>query len=191
MTIPGMFRLKRRAPAAPCLARCLVVGLALHCSRPEPLATQQLHRIDSRTAAELRQRTDGFLATVRRQRPDSIAEYFPAQGDFVWYNTSHVPGWEHVGVWRFPAEQALEAIRRGPLLPSFDLNPHAQPIGLFTHQLILRGSNWRRVGRSRFVPPGAPASSPTFVEWRREGDRWVISSFGDELFAPPFPSWCC
>jgi hypothetical protein len=35
------------------------------------------------------------------------------------------------------------------------------------------------------VPPGAPASSPVFVEWRREHGRWVISAFGDERYCRP------
>ena len=47
---------------------------------------------------------------------------------------------------------------------------------------------WRRVRGTRFVPPGEPASSPVFVEWRREDGRWVVSSFGDASgYAAPFP----
>ncbi len=45
---------------------------------------------------------------------------------------------------------------------------------------------WRRVGGKRFVPPGASARSPVFVEWRREHGRWVVSAFGDEdIYFPP------
>jgi hypothetical protein len=38
---------------------------------------------------------------------------------------------------------------------------------------------------NRFVPPGASARSPVFVEWRREGGEWVISRFGDEQMHVP------
>lgn len=40
------------------------------------------------------------------------------------------------------------------------------------------------------MPPFASASSPIFVEWRREGDKWVINAFGDEWFDPNhLPAW--
>ena len=47
--------------------------------------------------------------------------------------------------------------------------------------VVLRPGRWRRVGGNRFVPPGAPASSPIFVEWRREGDAWVVAAAGASL----------
>jgi hypothetical protein len=31
---------------------------------------------------------------------------------------------------------------------------------------------------ARFVPPEEPDDSRTFVEWRREAGRWVISAIG-------------
>ncbi len=37
-----------------------------------------------------------------------------------------------------------------------------------------------RRGRGAAPPTREPASSPTFVEWRREDGRWVVSAFGDE-----------
>ncbi|HEX8829777.1 MAG TPA: hypothetical protein VF705_01340, partial [Longimicrobium sp.] len=39
----------------------------------------------------------------------------------------------------------------------------------------------------RFVPPGAPSGSPTFVEWRREDGRWVVAAIGDEPLLGPEP----
>jgi hypothetical protein len=36
------------------------------------------------------------------------------------------------------------------------------------------------VGGTRFVPPGEPARSPAYVEWRLEDGEWVVSSIGDE-----------
>jgi hypothetical protein len=68
--------------------------------------------------------------------------------------------------------------------------PQAQTIGLFAHQVMMRGVEWRRVSGTRFVPPGETAASAIFVEWRREGSKWVVSSFGDESFSRlPLPPW--
>jgi hypothetical protein len=42
------------------------------------------------------------------------------------------------------------------------------------------------------VLDGEPDDSGFFVEWRREGDRWVVSAFGDEQYdRVPLPRWCC
>ncbi|HEX9939091.1 MAG TPA: hypothetical protein VGB15_18255 [Longimicrobium sp.] len=73
-----------------------------------------------------------------------------------------------------------------------NLQFESQPVGLLVHQVLCRGVAWRPVSPTRFVPPGAGASSPTFVEWRREGGRWVIAAFGEETFArDPLPEWVC
>lgn len=40
------------------------------------------------------------------------------------------------------------------------------------------GEMWPRVGGARFVPPGSDAESPTYVKWRKEGDRWVVDEIG-------------
>ena len=37
------------------------------------------------------------------------------------------------------------------------------------------GEMWRRVSGNKFVPPGSDASSQTYVKWRKEGRKWVIS----------------
>ena len=73
------------------------------------------------------------------------------------------------------------------------LDVEAQPIGRLSHQVMHRGTGWRRVrGGSRFVPRDAPDDSPLFVEWRREGGTWVVSAVGDESFHDvPLPAWCC
>ncbi len=44
---------------------------------------------------------------------------------------------------------------------------------------------WRLVDGRRFVPPGASPRSTTFVEWRREDRRWVVSAIGEERTAAP------
>ena len=139
----------------------------------------------------LDQRMRAFLQAVRRSA-DSAAVFFPSSGDWSYEHTSHRDDGDRVGVWRFPSSQTQWAIRRGPLRKVFSIDYHRQPIGLFAHQVMNRGTEWRRVRGSRYVPPGASASSPVFVEWRREGDAWVVSSFGDESFPNGrLPTWCC
>lgn len=159
------------------LALALLLLLAVPCTGQ----TQTLER-----------RMEAFLATMRRRSDDSTVHFFPRTGTFTYVRTSHIRGREGVRPWVFPADQALRAMDYGgPLYHSFSINPHAQPIALLYQQVILREGRWRRVRGNRFVPPGAPASSPTFVEWRREDGEWVVSAFGDELFGRPFPDWCC
>lgn len=138
-------------------------------------------------------RMRAFLETVNRWREGPVtAAFFPRTGDWTYVHTAHHAAGDHVGVWRFPAAETRWAIVGGPLGRVFTIDYHAQPIGLFAHQVMHRGTTWRRVGGRRFVPPGASASSGAFVEWRREGDQWVISSFGDESFpGGRIPSWCC
>lgn len=140
----------------------------------------------------LDQRMRAFLESVRHGGADTAAAYFPSSGDWSYVHTSHRDDGDRVGVWRFPSAQAQQAIRRGPLRKVFSIDYHGQQIGLFAHQVMNRGTEWRRVRGNRYVPPGASASSPVFVEWRREGDAWVVSSFGDESFPNGrLPEWCC
>lgn len=150
---------------------------------------------ESRTLAgaeALDQRTRAFLEAVRHGVADSTAVFFPSSGDLSYVHTSHRADVDRPGVWRFSVADAQQAIRRGPLYRVFSINYHRQPIGLFAHQVMNRGTEWRRVRGNRYVPPGASASSAVFVEWRREGDAWVVSSFGDESFPNGrLPAWCC
>jgi hypothetical protein len=134
-------------------------------------------------------RNRGFLAAVNAG-PEGILEFFPSEGPFTYVHTVHQETGDRRGVWRFPARQAEEAIRKGPLWASFELQMESQPIGLFAHQVMMRGTKWRRVSPTRFVPSGETATSGIFVEWRREGSRWVVSSFGDEGYGVlPLPDW--
>ncbi|HEX2205154.1 MAG TPA: hypothetical protein VHG91_17715 [Longimicrobium sp.] len=158
-----------------------------------PFAGEAQNVVDLRNgmSGELDQRMHAFLQAVG-QSADSAAAYFPSGGDWTYAHTSHRDDGDRVEVWRFPASQAQQAIRRGPLRRVFSIDYHAQPVGLFAHQVMHRGTEWRRVRGNRYVPPGASASSPVFVEWRREGDAWVVSSLGDESFPNGrLPSWCC
>lgn len=128
---------------------------------------------------------------MRRHSPDSLLAVFPNTGDWTYYHTVHTPRGAHLREWRIPAAQTRE-VANGDLRRVFFLDVHAQPIGRLVHQVLHRGRDWRRVTSTRFVPPGASRSSPVFVEWRREGDRWVVSAVGDEAFdGVPHPAWCC
>jgi hypothetical protein len=139
-------------------------------------------------------RVHEFIASVDTLEPAGIVHFFPTTGDVVYRRTIHTAEGTQTGVWRFPATEVLVALASGgPLWESFEIQPEAQPVGLFEHQVKLRAGRWRRVRGTRFVPPGADASSPIYVEWRQEGTNWVIAEFGDELFTPSArrPAWCC
>jgi len=122
-----------------------------------------------------------FHARVRAS--ESFAEWFPREGTWVWRQTLHgAPGGDRVSIWHFSANETTQALApEGPLCPSFFRG--GGEVGTLPTTiagwLSDESPRWRRVGL-RFVPRGAPASSPTFVEWRRERGRWVISAFGDE-----------
>ncbi|HEU0016370.1 MAG TPA: hypothetical protein VFQ45_22005 [Longimicrobium sp.] len=139
-------------------------------------------------------RARGFLEAVRthRRNAERIAAYFPREGEWRYVHTRHTAGGASVGVWRFPAGETLRAIQ-GPLVMSFDLHVEGQRVGTLVHQLLLRGSEWRRVRGTRFVPRDAPAGSAIYVQWRRESGAWVIDEIGDESFSgqAKLPSWCC
>jgi len=143
-------------------------------------------------AASLVARNAAFLAAVDHGDRAAIAAFFARTGEVTYVHARHERDGNRVARWRFPAADVPRAIVQGPLTPSFAIQVEGQPVGLFVHQLMLRGARWRWVGGTRFVPPGGTASSPIFVEWRREGGQWVVSAFGDELFGSgPLPPWCC
>jgi hypothetical protein len=140
----------------------------------------------------LEARMQAFLEAVSRHDRREIANYFPRSGEFTYFHTVHEPNGSRAAEHRFQGREAANLIESGPLWTSFDVQVEDQPIGLFAHQVMLRGAAWKRVSETRFVPNDADAASAIFVEWRRERSRWVVSSFGDERFtADPLPSWCC
>ncbi len=167
-------RLQRVMATAITLVACGVVASEAAAQRP---------------SASLEARMREFMATVHRRPVDSAAVFFPRTGTFDYVLTSHYEDRSVRGIWRFPAADALAAIR-GPLRSSFTINYEGQRIGTLSHQVMERGREWRRVPGNRFVPPGATAASAAFVEWRKEGSEWVVASFGDEGFpGAPIPSW--
>jgi hypothetical protein len=143
-----------------------------------------------------RERMDALARAIRSDQRDSVVAFFPRTGEWSWVRTTREPSTPRVvavGAWRFPAEQTLRAIGEGgPVCGSME--PFQAGIGPFEEsfgvQMGMEGSRngksgWRRVGGTRFVPPDAPARSPIFVEWRREGERWVVASFGDQMVELP------
>ena len=142
-------------------------------------------------AASLDRRMARFLASFDSIGAKDFVEFFPRTGEVVYQHTSHTPDGSAITVRRFGAAEIPGALRYpGPLYASFVFQFEGQPMGLLTHQVMVRKGPWRRVGESRFVPPDANPASPAFVEWRREGENWVISQLGDETFVDvPLPAW--
>jgi hypothetical protein len=156
-----------------------------------PMARDTPPVAEARTVP-LEERMRAFLEAVRQSDVEGILQYFPRHGEIRYLHTVHERQGARASTWIFPAADAREAIEDGPLWASFVIQPEGQPIGLFKHQMMLRGTDWRRVRGTRFVPPGGDASSGIFVEWRREDSEWVVSAFGDErYFWEPLPEWCC
>lgn len=134
-----------------------------------------------------------FLDAVAEDGPtDPMRRFFPTTGDWTYTHTVHLAtGRDRIQRWTFPAAQTSllfgfgKGINVDPIWDSFLSDPHGQALGLLI--TAIGDTPWRLVGRNRFVPPGASASSPVFVEWRREHGQWVISAFGDERYCswPP------
>lgn len=175
------------AKTATCAMFCACGAAApLHSiSAPSPAMSE-------RTSQSLEARTRAFLEAVSRHDRHHAASFFPDSGEFTYLHTVHGAQGDQTTELRFPAREATDLIETGQLWTSFDVQVEDQPIGLLAHQVRYRGVRWKRVSETRFVPPDADATSAIFVEWRREGSQWVVSSFGDERFtADPLPSWCC
>lgn len=147
--------------------------------------------IPLRAAAQngLESRNQAFLRAVKDAPRDSVAAFFPRRGDWTWTQvTEGAPPGHPLRVRRFAATETLRAIQpNGPVCGSF--LQVGGGVGPFETVLAGRievagriegdGTRWRRVAGNRFVPPGESARSPTFVQWRREDGRWVVSAFGD------------
>jgi hypothetical protein len=154
-----------------------LLAAPLHAQAREPAPTGPELRA-------LRSRMEALADSMREYGPsESFAGWFPREGTWTWRQTLHgAPGGVRVVIQRFPASETVEALSsRDPLCRSFfrgggEVETVPTTIAGW---LSAESARWRRIGR-RFVPRGAPASSPTFVEWRRERGTWVISAFGDE-----------
>jgi len=156
----------------------LVLACALSAG---PLAAQARPRGSGPEA-----RMSAFLH-VMRERDDSLNAFFPRRAPVAWVLTTHDAARGPVaGRWLFRPSEVLPAMEwDGPLCETFSSGGDAITIGTLMYRIWESPGRWRRVGATRFVPPGASARSPTFVEWRREDGRWVIAAFGDERRSSP------
>lgn len=145
-----------------------------------PLAAQS-----AGDTVSLEGRTRAFFHQIREGQRAGIAAFFPRRGEWSWVSsTPWRDGGSRTGVWRFRGEEALPAMSAGgPLCGTFGgmyAYGHFGPSEtVFGMQVRMHREPWRRVRGTRFVPRGEPHDSPTFVEWRREDGRWVVSAFGD------------
>ena len=137
-------------------------------------------------------RTAALFESMSNYNAEDLRGFFPERGAWSYQRTVHTRSGDHRGVWRVPAGQTSDVLR-GELRRAFFGSMHAQPIGWFTHPVANRGRDWKKVSPTRLVPRDASSSSPVFIQWRREGEAWVIDAVGDESFdeGVPLPSWCC
>lgn len=165
-----------------------ILLLALSIAAAAPAAAQGAAP-DTTLAA----RVQAFLREIPREPNDALAAFFPRRVDWTWVQTLRPErgGPPRTGIWRFPGAEAARAIGAdGPACPSFDVGGgEFGPFeGRFGMQALLHRGPWRRVRGNRYVPPGAPASSPVFVEWQLEDGEWVVSTFGDQdIHLPGLP----
>lgn len=151
-----------------------------------PLAAQAGTPADTTLAGRMR----AFLREVPDAPNTELAAFFPRRGDWTWEQTL-LDGRgiaTRVVVQRFPGAETLRVIGAGgPACLSFDgIRGEFGPFeGRFGMQARMNPAPWRRVRGNRFVPHGASARSPVFVEWRREEGEWVVAAFGEEdVYAP-------
>ncbi|HEX2207313.1 MAG TPA: hypothetical protein VHG93_06495 [Longimicrobium sp.] len=161
--------------ARPPHLECIVIPWVL---MAVPAAAQ--HALDARMRAFTR-------AVTAEAFVDSAAAFFPRRGEWTWTLTIHRgPRGDSIVVRRFRAEQTLEAIREGGIAcESFAPRFEVRTIGPLIDRMLRDERPWRRVRGNRFVPRGASAGSPVFVDWRREDGRWVIDGYGDEVWRRP------
>jgi hypothetical protein len=131
-------------------------------------------------------RNRAFLNAVEAADRVEIARFFPRRGDWAWHETAiGAPPGQDVVVRRFSSAETLGVISAGGVAcESFWMSGGGVgPIETtFRERMLAVGKRWRRVAGNRFVPPGRPGESETFVEWRREDGRWVISAYGDASY---------
>lgn len=144
--------------------------------------------LDAQPARDgLSARMNAFLAALEEYPRDTLLHFLPRRGEWTWVLTTGQGGRpERVGLWRFRRDDLLAAIEYpGPLCESFSPGGDAITLGTLMYNVREHPGRWRRVAGNRFVPPGASARSPVFVQWRREDGRWVLHAYGDERRTGP------
>lgn len=132
-------------------------------------------------------RMRALFSAMEDYSPDALVGFFPAHGDWTWIVTTHNrDGSDSIARRSFtPAELRGALARSGPLCRTFTLGADLIPMGAIGYHVLMTPGRWRQVGASRLVPPRALATSPVFLEWRREDGRWVLSQVGIEEDAAP------
>jgi hypothetical protein len=168
------------------IRRTVFLPLALVMAAAPLLAAQTGASAEATLAGRMR----AFLREVPDAPNTELAAFFPRRGDWTWEQTL-LDGRgiaTRVVVRRFPGAETLRVIGAGgPACLSFDgIRGDFGPFeGQFGMQARMNPGPWRRVRGNRFVPHGASARSPVFVEWRREDGQWVVAAFGEEgVYAP-------
>ncbi|HEY7770908.1 hypothetical protein, partial [Longimicrobium sp.] len=86
----------------------------------------------------------------------------------------------------FRGSETVTAVEpSGPLCETFAFGGDVGSVESLVHRVRVDPLPWRLVDGRRFVPPGASPRSATFVEWRIEDRRWVVSAIGEERTAAP------
>jgi hypothetical protein len=140
----------------------------------------------------LNERASAFLRLVKGA-PGEFRPYFPRSGEMRYVHTIHASTGDRVEVLRLGVSDVeRDLATQSALFDALEASPEHQTVGVLVEQVNCRGTGWRRIAGTRFVPPGEGRSSPVFIEWRREGQRWVIGSIGDESFeGDARPTWEC
>jgi hypothetical protein len=127
-----------------------------------------------------------FVETLQERR-EGIEDFFPRRGAWTWILTTRsLSGRATVERQPFLASETLAAMEHpGPLCETFSRGGDAASVENLMHHLRVNPLPWRLVDGRRFVPPGTSPRSPTFVEWRREDGRWVVSAVGEERTGGP------
>ena len=130
----------------------------------------------------LEARNEAFLDAVQSRDRERVASFFPKQGTFTYTNLSHRRIGDTIREERFAAAEARREIMEGTLSESLAPVTHEFALGTLYSETTRGIDNWVRVNGTRFVPRSRGQSSPIYVEWRSEGDSWVVSAFADEGF---------
>jgi hypothetical protein len=156
-----------------------------------PSAEAGPRRLHVAAAVTLERVNQDFLEAVRTRNRERIASFFPTTDDFTHTVTEHGRNGREITVWRFPASEVRDAIWDERVGGPFDYNYERMRPGALSTWVTHSGTRWHRVPENRFVPPRAPVESGAYVQWRREGMRWVVIEIGDDSFDydAPIPAW--